>query len=519
MPIDTSLYGRIETPDAGNLLQAMAAGQQIRQQQSTNRLQALQAQQAQTTIGDDQRLREAIKNNTKDGAMDYLGVIGYLAQNGSGTQIPGVIKMQQDAIKQRADLMTSALRLQKDQSAQVMANPTLANANASLDRMESIFGPGSMSAERQALAAMGDDPQKIHAWAAGHGVDADKLLPQFTSRDIGGAVQAVSRNPITGQEQVIGTTNKTMTPGEVAAQQAASQARSLQQQQLEETRRHNKQTETLRSQSGGLTLLDDQGGMVGGSATLGKSGQALVDAIGSYQMSPKTALSRVQPGIRAQIIEAVRQQYPSFDETQYDAKQRAARDFTTGPLGNMMRSAATASDHLQQLDGLITALDNGNTPLLNKLANSYAVNTGSTAPTNFDAAKQVVGKEITKALVANGGSVGEREEFEHAMSNAKTPAQLRGLVAQYRDLFGAQQQNLMEQRRAAGLPDSTLPHYGQHGQQQAQKSQTTTAGRDLRAEYQDYKNARQQAYAQGNYDLVRRMDAEALKDGLIVRGK
>ena len=232
MPIDTSPYGRTDTPDAGNLLQAMAAGQQIRQQQSVNRLQALQAQQAQAAIGDDQRLREAIKNNTKNGATDYPGVIGYLAQNGGGTQIPGVIKMQQDAIKQRADLMTSALRLQKDQSTQVMANPTLANANASLDRMESIFGPGSMSAERQALTAMGDDPQKIHAWAAGHGVDADKLLPQFTSRDIGGSVQSISRNPVTGQEQVIGTTNKTMTPAEVAAQQNAAKARELQAQSL-----------------------------------------------------------------------------------------------------------------------------------------------------------------------------------------------------------------------------------------------------------------------------------------------
>jgi hypothetical protein len=55
--------------------------------------------------------------------------------------------------------------------------------------------------------------------------------------------------------------------------------------------------------------------------------------------------------------------------------------------------------------------------------------------------------------------VAEREELAKLMSNAKSPAQLKGVIAQYRGLMGAQHDALLQQRRAAGLPDSTLPSY------------------------------------------------------------
>lgn len=519
MPIDTSLYGRLEAPDAGNFLQAMAAGQQIRQQQTTNRLQAMQAQQAQTAMNDDQRLRDAYKINTKDGQQDYDGIINYLANNGGGTQIPGVIKARQDAIQQHAALVKTGLDLQKHLSAQVMANPTPETAMASLDRMESIFGPGSMSAERQALAALGNDPKAIAAWANYHAVDAEKLLPQFATRDIGGTVQTVSRNPATGEERVIASVSKTMTPGELATAQSNQAQRQMQKSAQAETQRHNKATEQLRAQGAGMTLLDDEGGIVG-QGQLSSNGQALIDAIGTYQISPRTALARVQPAVRAQIIAGIRQQYPAFDETRYDAKSKAARDFTTGTLGNTVRSVGTADAHLAQLDELVDALGNGNTPLFNSLANRVAANLGSAAPTNFDAAKQIVGKEVVKAIVANGGGVSEREEIDRQLSNAKTPAQLQGIIKQYRQLFGAQYQNLLEQRRAAGLPEDTVPNYAQHGSQQGQqRTQPAKAAASTQTPYQNYLEARQRAMSRNDLEFVKRLDAEALKDGVIRGGK
>jgi hypothetical protein len=64
-----------------------------------------------------------------------------------------------------------------------------------------------------------------------------------------------------------------------------------------------------------------------------------------------------------------------------------------------------------------------------------------------------------KAIVAGGGGVGEREELQKTMDNAKSPQQLKGVIQQYRSLMAAQYENLLAQRRAAGLPDSTLPKY------------------------------------------------------------
>jgi hypothetical protein len=46
------------------------------------------------------------------------------------------------------------------------------------------------------------------------------------------------------------------------------------------------------------------------------------------------------------------------------------------------------------------------------------------------------------------------------MDSAKSPAQLKGVITQFRNLMSAQHENLLIQRRAAGLSDATLPNYG-----------------------------------------------------------
>jgi hypothetical protein len=112
---------------------------------------------------------------------------------------------------------------------------------------------------------------------------------------------------------------------------------------------------------------------------------------------------------------------------------------------------------------LVDALNNGNMQIVNKIGNAYSSQTGNPAPTNFDAAKDVVSKEVVKAIVAGGGGVAERQELSHLMDNAKSPAQLKGVIQQYRNLMAAQHDALLQQRDAAGLPRSTLPNYTEAG--------------------------------------------------------
>jgi hypothetical protein len=181
-------------------------------------------------------------------------------------------------------------------------------------------------------------------------------------------------------------------------------------------------------------------------------------AIANGQLPPPSGMALTNPR-NQRILARVMEINPSYDFTDVTAKRKAASDFTTGQLGNSMRSFAVAGQHLDQLSTLVDAMNNGNYPMVNKLANTIATQTGSVAPSNFDAAKDVVSKEVMKAIVAGGGGVGEREELQKTMDSAKTPAQLKGVITQYRNLMAAQHDALIQQRRAAGLPDSTIPNY------------------------------------------------------------
>ena len=88
------------------------------------------------------------------------------------------------------------------------------------------------------------------------------------------------------------------------------------------------------------------------------------------------------------------------------------------------------------------ALQGGDTKAINAIANTVARQTGASAPTNFDAAKQVVSAEIIKAIVASGGGVKEREEAANNFAAANSPAQLKGVINTYKQLLGGQLNSL-----------------------------------------------------------------------------
>jgi hypothetical protein len=138
-----------------------------------------------------------------------------------------------------------------------------------------------------------------------------------------------------------------------------------------------------------------------------------------------------------------------------------------------MRSFATAGAHLDQLGDLIDQLGNTGSPAYNAAKNKLSTWFGGTAPTNLDAAKDIISQEVTKAIVANGGGEGERAALSKKLNDSRTPAQLKGVISQYRGLMSAQYDNLLEQRRVADVPDSTLPNY--HGGPTPSATPTTNA--------------------------------------------
>jgi hypothetical protein len=126
-------------------------------------------------------------------------------------------------------------------------------------------------------------------------------------------------------------------------------------------------------------------------------------------------------------------------------KTKATKDFSTGIQGRQVTAFNTAIDHLATMDKLSDALQNGDVKLINSLGNIVARQTGQPAPTNFDAAKQIVTAEVIKAVVASGGGVTERQEAERNFAAANSPAQLKGLVQTYKKLLGGQLASLSVQ--------------------------------------------------------------------------
>lgn len=134
----------------------------------------------------------------------------------------------------------------------------------------------------------------------------------------------------------------------------------------------------------------------------------------------------------------------------FRAQQVAVQRFLSGPQGNVIRSLNVVTDHLSTLGELSTALNNGDIVLFNRLAQEWAAQTGNEAPTNFDAAKRIVGAEIIKALgVAGAGTEAERREAGDAFMKARSPQQIEGAITTVQKLLTGQLKGLRQQFKVA----------------------------------------------------------------------
>lgn len=224
--------------------------------------------------------------------------------------------------------------------------------------------------------------------------------------------------------------------------------------QLGETARHNKVEEAVAQNPFGTGLGTPSAPGKTGDDFLGTLPPGLasqIKAVGTYRQ-PAPAGRTSPTGIKFMTL--VNQAYPDYDASSYGAKTKARNDFTTGKNGNTVRSLNVAVQHLDQLGQLSNALGNGNIQLANQLGQSIAQQTGSPAPTNFNAAKDLVGDEIVKAIVGAGGGVADRQKAQDTISRASSPQQLAGVIQTYKGLMAGQLGGLKQQyEKSTGLGD------------------------------------------------------------------
>jgi len=223
---------------------------------------------------------------------------------------------------------------------------------------------------------------------------------------------------------------------------------------------YTQQQENARSAANRANALTIAG--MGPNGTLSPALEAEAQMIAAGRAAPPSGMAATRPAA-ATLMARVSQINPDYDATTYGAKVKAAKDFTSGTAGNQLRAFQVANDHLEQLQELAQALNNGNIPLINKIGNAYGVQTGQAPAAVFNAVRQLVGPEITSAIVLGGGSAHERDQAAATFDPSSSPTQFLATIGATKGLMRAKYNAMLDQRRAAGLPDSTLPQYGAHG--------------------------------------------------------
>lgn len=136
---------------------------------------------------------------------------------------------------------------------------------------------------------------------------------------------------------------------------------------------------------------------------------------------------------------------PNYDQKQYEVAQDTLKDFSTGTQGLAVKSFNVALQHLDVLDKLSQGLKNHDTRSMNSLVNMAKKQFGKSAPTAFDAAKQLVADEIQKAVAGVPGGESERSQLMDNISSASSPEQLQGVINTFEKLMVGQLSGLQRE--------------------------------------------------------------------------
>jgi len=174
------------------------------------------------------------------------------------------------------------------------------------------------------------------------------------------------------------------------------------------------------------------------------NGDDVAKMIANYQIAPPSPMRMQTPQGQA-LLAKVLKNNPDYQAEEYGSRVSAYKSFSSGKQGDQVRSFNVGISHLHTAQELADALGNTDTRILNRIANKWAEETGSEAPTNLDTAKEVIKGEIVKAVSGAGGGVADREKALAGIDKASSPAQLKGAIETAQKLMGGQLGGLKRQ--------------------------------------------------------------------------
>lgn len=195
----------------------------------------------------------------------------------------------------------------------------------------------------------------------------------------------------------------------------------------------------------------------GGSADSASPFEGQAKAIADGTAAPLTGRAAAT-GVGAQIMRRVYELNPDFNAQNYNPSTSTLKSFTSGPDSKTVQALNNVTNHIAALRALAQAQGNGNVPAFNAAANWWAKQTGQPAPTNFDAAKQIIAGEIVKAIAGAGGGKGDRQTAAQTLYGAQSPAQINGALDTIQGLVGSQVHTL-QQKYEQGTGRHDFPRF------------------------------------------------------------
>jgi hypothetical protein len=200
---------------------------------------------------------------------------------------------------------------------------------------------------------------------------------------------------------------------------------------------------------------------------------AIDDLADQYAKSGKipTGLGYGDNANKRAVINRASEKYPNIDLTKaaqdFGVETKALKDFGTGKQGDTVRSFNVAFSHADVMSDLVSSLNSGSIPAINKAKQRFEQEFGEEAPTNIDAVKGILSDEINKAAVGGAGALSDREQIRESINKAGSPEQVLGALGVYKKLIGGQIKGLGKQyEQSTGRKDfdrfldpSVKPYY------------------------------------------------------------
>lgn len=215
MPIDPSIALGVKPIQFESPINQMAKMYELQNLQQTGQANQLAMQEKQRAIAEDEAVRNYFAQQDRTSPDFAKGLYGISPKTGQAYEKFQAETSKEKTLAKNAELeqLTKIHSVLKTGATQVLANPTLANAIRVTQDVGRMTG-SDVASDIAELTALGDNPEAIRRWAAGHALEADKLLPKTERVDVGGAINYTNIDPLTGLPKVVGTTQKTLAPNE-----------------------------------------------------------------------------------------------------------------------------------------------------------------------------------------------------------------------------------------------------------------------------------------------------------------